>query len=162
MDFFSHQARSRRATRLLVVAFGLTLSLIVAATTLAAAVLLHLTGVAGRPTGGLAEWAQAHAGLLAVVAGGTAAILLLASLYRTATLARGGSEVARLLAGLEPREVEVLRLRYGLDRGEPRTLEEVGQAFGLTRERIRQIEARAISKLRHPSIEAGARDLLAV
>jgi len=71
-------------------------------------------------------------------------------------------EVARLLANLEPREIEVLRLRYGLDRGEPRTLEEVGEAFGLTRERIRQIEARAISKLRHPSIEAGARDLLAV
>jgi len=71
------------------------------------------------------------------------------------------AEVARLLAGLEPRERDVLRLRYGLDRGDPRTLEEVGTAFGLTRERIRQIEARALSKLRHPSIEAGARDLLA-
>jgi RNA polymerase sigma factor (sigma-70 family) len=71
------------------------------------------------------------------------------------------AEVNRLLGGLEPRERDVLRLRYGLDRGEPRTLEEVGTAFGLTRERIRQIEARALSKLRHPSIEAGARDLLA-
>jgi RNA polymerase sigma factor (sigma-70 family) len=71
------------------------------------------------------------------------------------------AEVHRLLGGLEPRERDVLRLRYGLDRGEPRTLEEVGAAFGLTRERIRQIEARALSKLRHPSIEAGARDLLA-
>jgi RNA polymerase sigma factor (sigma-70 family) len=70
-------------------------------------------------------------------------------------------EVARILAGLEPRERDVLRLRYGLDRGDPRTLEEVGAAFGVTRERIRQIEARAISKLRHPSIEDGARDLLA-
>jgi RNA polymerase sigma factor (sigma-70 family) len=70
-------------------------------------------------------------------------------------------EVARMLTGLDPRERDVLRLRYGLDRGEPRTLEEVGEAFGLTRERIRQIEARALSKLRHPSIEAGARDLLA-
>ncbi len=71
-------------------------------------------------------------------------------------------EVASLLTALEPRERDVLRLRYGLDRGEPRTLEEVGEIFGLTRERIRQIEARAMSKLRHPSIEAGARDLLAV
>jgi WD40 repeat protein len=46
--------------------------------------------------------------------------------------------------------------------GEPRTLEEVGEYFNLTRERIRQIEARAMSKLRHPSADTGARDLLAV
>ena len=70
-------------------------------------------------------------------------------------------EITRLLAVLEPRERDVLRLRYGLDRGEPRTLEEVGAHFALTRERIRQIEARAISKLRHPSVHTGARDLLA-
>jgi RNA polymerase sigma factor (sigma-70 family) len=69
-------------------------------------------------------------------------------------------EVARLLGPLEARERDVLRLRYGLDRGEPRTLEEVGALFHLTRERIRQIEARAISKLRHPSIDAEARELL--
>jgi len=49
---------------------------------------------------------------------------------------------------------------HGLDRGEPRTLEEVGEHFNLTRERIRQIEARAMSKLRHPSSDTGARDLL--
>jgi RNA polymerase sigma factor (sigma-70 family) len=60
-------------------------------------------------------------------------------------------EVAKLLAGLDDREREILRLRFGLDRGEPRTLEEVGVFFGLTRERIRQIEARAMSKLRHPT-----------
>ena len=71
-------------------------------------------------------------------------------------------EVARLLETLEDREREILRLRYGLDRGEPRTLEEVGEHFHLTRERIRQIEARAMSKLRHPSAETGARDLLTV
>ena len=70
-------------------------------------------------------------------------------------------QVVRLLAVLEPRERDILRMRYGLDRGEPRTLEEVGVHFHLTRERIRQIEARAISKLRHPSIQTGARDLLA-
>ena len=67
-----------------------------------------------------------------------------------------------LLSSLDEREREVLRLRYGLDRGEPRTLEEVGAQFELTRERIRQIEVRAMSKLRHPSNESGARDLLTV
>ena len=66
------------------------------------------------------------------------------------------------LAPLDEREREILKLRFGLDRGEPRTLEEVGEHFNLTRERIRQIEARAMSKLRHPSSDTGARDLLAV
>jgi RNA polymerase sigma factor (sigma-70 family) len=71
-------------------------------------------------------------------------------------------EINRLLAPLDEREREILRLRFGLDRGEPRTLEEVGEYFNLTRERIRQIEARAMSKLRHPSSDTGARDLLTV
>ncbi|MDQ3147206.1 MAG: sigma-70 family RNA polymerase sigma factor [Actinomycetota bacterium] len=71
-------------------------------------------------------------------------------------------EMRRLLSHLDEREREILKLRYGIDRGEPRTLEEVGQHFALTRERIRQIEARAMSKLRHPTSETGARDLLAV
>ncbi len=71
-------------------------------------------------------------------------------------------EISRLLAPLDSREREILKLRFGLDRGEPRTLEEVGDHFELTRERIRQIEARAMSKLRHPSSDTGARDLLAV
>jgi RNA polymerase sigma factor (sigma-70 family) len=69
-------------------------------------------------------------------------------------------EISRLLAPLDDRESKILRLRFGLDRGEPRTLEEVGQYFDLTRERIRQIEAKAMSKLRHPSVDSGARDLL--
>lgn len=71
-------------------------------------------------------------------------------------------EINRLLGPLDEREREILRLRFGLDRGEPRTLEEVGEHFKLTRERIRQIEARAMSKLRHPSSDTGARDLLTV
>ncbi|SHE43407.1 RNA polymerase primary sigma factor [Ferrithrix thermotolerans DSM 19514] len=72
------------------------------------------------------------------------------------------NEIAKLLAPLDEREREILKLRFGLDRGEPRTLEEVGEYFNLTRERIRQIEARAMSKLRHPSSDTGARDLLTV
>jgi len=70
-------------------------------------------------------------------------------------------EIDRLLQPLDEREREILKLRYGLDRGEPRTLEEVGDVLHLTRERIRQIERQALSKLRHPSVETGARDLLA-
>ena len=65
------------------------------------------------------------------------------------------------MSPLDEREREILRLRYGLDRGDPRTLEEVGDVLHLTRERIRQIERQALSKLRHPSVETGGRDLLA-
>ena len=70
------------------------------------------------------------------------------------------AQISRLMLPLDDREREILSLRFGLDRGEPRTLEEVGEHFDLTRERIRQIEARAMSKLRHPSSDTGARDLL--
>ena len=69
-------------------------------------------------------------------------------------------EVSQMLLVLDQREREILQLRFGLDRGEPRTLEEVGAHFHLTRERIRQIEVRAMSKLRHPTLERGALDLL--
>ena len=69
-------------------------------------------------------------------------------------------EVAKLLIVLDDRERAILQLRFGLDRGEPRTLDEVGAHFNLTRERIRQIEARAMSKLRHPTLELNAHDLL--
>jgi RNA polymerase primary sigma factor len=56
-----------------------------------------------------------------------------------------------ILDTLTPREDMVLRLRYGIDDGRPRTLEEVGKEFNVTRERIRQIEAKALRKLKHPS-----------
>ena len=71
------------------------------------------------------------------------------------------AEIDKLLQPLDQREREILRLRYGLDRGDPRTLDEVGDVLHLTRERIRQIERQALSKLRHPSTSNGARDLLA-
>ena len=59
--------------------------------------------------------------------------------------------VHEVLAGLTPREAKVLRMRYGIEIGCDHTLEEVGQCFSVTRERIRQIEAQALKKLRHPS-----------
>lgn len=69
------------------------------------------------------------------------------------------AQVLTLLSVLDPREQEVLCLRYGLDRGVPRTLEEVGRHFGLTREGARMIEVKAMHKLRRMSTR-GARDLL--
>ena len=60
-------------------------------------------------------------------------------------------QLADVLKTLTPREEKVLRLRFGLEDGRPRTLEEVGKEFNVTRERIRQIEAKALRKLRHPS-----------
>jgi len=65
-----------------------------------------------------------------------------------------------VLDTLTDREEEVLRLRYGLDDGRARTLEEVGRVFGVTRERIRQIEAKALRKLRHPSRSKKLKDYL--
>jgi RNA polymerase sigma factor (sigma-70 family) len=82
--------------------------------------------------------------------------------FEVAATALLPAALARLLAPLDEREREILKLRFGLERGEPRTLAEVGEHFNLSSERIRQIEARAMSKLRHPSSDTGGRDLLAV
>ncbi|MBR2177059.1 MAG: RNA polymerase sigma factor RpoD [Clostridia bacterium] len=69
-------------------------------------------------------------------------------------------QLSAVLSTLTPREAKVLRLRFGLDDGRSRTLEEVGEEFNVTRERIRQIEAKALRKLRHPSRSKKLRDFL--
>ena len=69
-------------------------------------------------------------------------------------------EIESALGKLTPREHEVIRMRFGLDDGSPRTLEEVGRHFKVTRERIRQIEAKALKKLKHPSKSRKLREFL--
>jgi len=70
-------------------------------------------------------------------------------------------DLERYLSKLKPRERTVIVMRYGLDTGIPRTLDEVGRHFSLTRERIRQIEAKALAKLRHPSSPGSIRNIMA-
>ncbi len=77
-----------------------------------------------------------------------------------ATQALLREQLAEVLHTLTPREEHVLELRYGLKDGHPRTLEEVGREFDITRERIRQIEAKALRKLRHPSRSKKLKDFL--
>ncbi len=69
-------------------------------------------------------------------------------------------DVATALACLGERERSIIALRFGLHDGQPRTLEDVGKKFGVTRERIRQIESKTLSKLRHPSRSQKLRDYL--
>jgi RNA polymerase primary sigma factor len=69
-------------------------------------------------------------------------------------------QIDEVLSTLSPRERRVLQLRFGLEDGRARTLEEVGKEFGVTRERIRQIEAKALRKLRHPSRSRRLKDYL--
>lgn len=69
-------------------------------------------------------------------------------------------QLIEAMGGLTPREEKVLRLRFGLDDGRQRTLEEVGREFNVTRERIRQIEAKALRKLRHPSRSKKLKDYI--
>ena len=71
-----------------------------------------------------------------------------------------GTAVVEALGDLNEREQQVVRMRFGLEDGQPRTLEEVGKQFGVTRERIRQIEAKTLAKLRHPHRSQKLRDYL--
>jgi len=68
--------------------------------------------------------------------------------------------LTEILNRLTPREARILRLRYGLQDGESRTLKEVGQMFGLSRERIRQLEKEALRKLRQPGLAGHLRQYL--
>lgn len=79
-----------------------------------------------------------------------------------ATQALLKDHIREVLSSLSPREAKVLEYRFGLEDGKQRTLEEVGREFGVTRERIRQIEAKAIRKLRHPTRAKKLRDYLEV
>jgi RNA polymerase primary sigma factor len=78
--------------------------------------------------------------------------------YATAELLK--EELDDVLSSLTEREARVLKLRFGLEDGQSRTLEEVGKLFGVTRERIRQIEAKALRKMRHPSRSKKLKDFL--
>jgi len=68
--------------------------------------------------------------------------------------------MASMLKKLSPREERIIRMRFGFEDGNQHTLEEVGQVFDVTRERIRQIEAKALRKLRHPSRSSYVRSFL--
>jgi RNA polymerase primary sigma factor len=70
------------------------------------------------------------------------------------------AEIEMAMLELNPREQQVMRLRFGLEDGQIRTLEEVGREFGVTRERIRQIESKTLAKLRHPTRSQRLRDYL--
>ena len=83
-----------------------------------------------------------------------------ASPSESATVIMLKEQLLEVLNTLTPREQKVIMLRYGIDDGHPRTLEEVGREFNVTRERIRQIEAKALKKLRHPSRSKRLRDFL--
>ena len=76
----------------------------------------------------------------------------------TDTLMR--EQLEEVMATLTDRDQQVIRMRFGLEDGHPRTLEEVGREFHVTRERIRQIESKALRKLRHPSRSRKLRDYL--
>jgi RNA polymerase sigma factor, sigma-70 family len=77
-----------------------------------------------------------------------------------ATMENLRESTQNMLAGLTPREAKVLRMRFGIDMNTDHTLEEVGKQFDVTRERIRQIEAKALRKLRHPTRSEKMRSFL--
>jgi RNA polymerase primary sigma factor len=82
--------------------------------------------------------------------------------FEAAAAALAGDELRAALASLGPRERQVLEMRFGLRGDAPRTLEEIGREFRLTRERIRQIEAKALARLRHPATPSNRRQLEAL
>lgn len=69
-------------------------------------------------------------------------------------------QLEQILNGLAEREAGIIRLRFGLEDGEPKTLAEIAEVYGVTRERIRQIEAKVMKKLRHPARSQAIRDYL--
>ena len=82
------------------------------------------------------------------------------SLESAASFSMLQEQLSKVLDGLAERERKVISLRFGLEDGHPHTLEEVGREFGVTRERIRQIESKTLAKLRHPSRSSKLKDYL--
>jgi DNA-directed RNA polymerase sigma subunit (sigma70/sigma32) len=82
--------------------------------------------------------------------------------FEAAAAALAGDELRAAMESLGPREREVLEMRFGLGGEIPRTLEEIGREFRLTRERIRQIEAKALARLRHPATPCNRRQMTAL
>ena len=82
------------------------------------------------------------------------------NVYDAASYTLLKEQLEEVMNTLTPREAKVLKLRFGLEDGKSRTLEEVGREFNVTRERIRQIEAKALRKLRHPSRSKRLKDYM--
>ena len=91
---------------------------------------------------------------------GSPTCLTAAATWRWAICCSSANATTRVLASLTPREERVLRMRFGIGMNTDHTLEEVGQQFSVTRERIRQIEAKALRKLKHPSRSRKLRSFL--
>ena len=97
---------------------------------------------------------------LLLLSTGIVIVLTLANAILVPRLVKGSYLQKVIRYTLTPREEKVLRLRFGIEDGRTRTLEEVGKEFNVTRERIRQIEAKALRKLRHPSRSKKLKDFL--
>ena len=116
-----------------------------------------------RGLGGIRPWAPVAVWLMALALTGPLHAQRSrqhTSMGSVATANSLSEQIMSALDDLNDREKQVVRMRFGLDGGQPRTLEEVGREFGVTRERIRQIESKTLAKLRHPRSREKLEDYL--